>query len=87
MLRPGGFWVLTGPPIDWQHYAKGWNRTAEDLSAEQDRLEATAQRLCWRKYKQEGMFAIWQKPLGDGSEDECLKSLERKEANGKVMPI
>ncbi|GJP65332.1 hypothetical protein CLOP_g22230 [Closterium sp. NIES-67] len=80
VLRPGGFWVLTGPPIDWQHYARGWNRTKEDLSAEQDRLEAAAEKLCWRKYKQAGMFAVWQKPL-DG---ECQKS--RAEAIPPLCP-
>ncbi|CAI5483248.1 unnamed protein product [Closterium sp. Yama58-4] len=80
VLRPGGFWVLTGPPIDWQHYARGWNRTKEDLSAEQDRLEAVGEKMCWRKYKQAGMFAIWQKPL-DGA---CQKS--RGDASPPMCP-
>ncbi|CAI7886256.1 unnamed protein product [Closterium sp. NIES-54] len=80
VLRPGGFWVLTGPPIDWQHYARGWNRTKDDLSGEQDRLEAAAAKMCWRKYKQAGMFAIWQKPL-DGA---CQKS--RGDASPPMCP-
>ncbi|CAI7789722.1 unnamed protein product [Closterium sp. NIES-53] len=69
VLRPGGFWVLTGPPIYWKHYASGWNRPEADLAAEQAEIERTAESLCWRKYAEKGMFAVWQKPL-DG---ECLK--------------
>ncbi|CAI5489694.1 unnamed protein product [Closterium sp. Naga37s-1] len=79
VLRPGGFWVLTGPPIYWKHYASGWNRPEADLAAEQAEIERTAESLCWRKYAEKGMFAVWQKPL-DG---ECLKG---KAAEGNSVP-
>ncbi|GMP43218.1 hypothetical protein CsSME_00012667 [Camellia sinensis var. sinensis] len=62
VLRPGGYWILSGPPINWVHHYKGWNRTRDDLKAEQDKIESIAKSLCWKKFVQEGDLAIWQKP-------------------------
>ncbi|KAM7260988.1 hypothetical protein ACFE04_026463 [Oxalis oulophora] len=62
VLRPGGYWVLSGPPINWEGHWKGWERTKEDLKAEQDKIEAVAKSLCWKKLVQSGDIAIWQKP-------------------------
>ncbi|MQL88793.1 hypothetical protein Taro_021363, partial [Colocasia esculenta] len=62
ILRPGGYWILSGPPINWQKHWKGWQRTQEDLGAEQDAIEAVARSICWKKIKQVGDIAVWQKP-------------------------
>ncbi|XP_058104804.1 probable methyltransferase PMT16 [Magnolia sinica] len=62
ILRPGGYWVLSGPPINWKTHWKGWKRTEEDLKAEQSAIEAVARSLCWKKLKEKGDIAIWQKP-------------------------
>lgn len=62
VLRPGGYWILSGPPINWQQHWKGWNRTRSDLKAEQSQIEAVALRLCWKKIAQRGDIAVWQKP-------------------------
>ncbi|CAN6239612.1 unnamed protein product [Urochloa humidicola] len=62
VLRPGGYWVLSGPPINWSKYWKGWERTKEDLHAEQQAIEAVAARLCWTKLREAGDIAVWQKP-------------------------
>ncbi|XP_058086720.1 probable methyltransferase PMT16 [Magnolia sinica] len=62
ILRPGGYWILTGPPINWKNHWKGWNRTEEDLSNEQSAIEAIAKSLCWKKLKEKGDIAVWQKP-------------------------
>ncbi|ONM14819.1 putative methyltransferase PMT15 [Zea mays] len=62
ILRPGGYWILSGPPINWKKHWKGWDRTKEDLDAEQKAIEAVARSLCWKKIKEEGDIAIWQKP-------------------------
>ena len=62
MLRPGGYWILSGPPINWKKYWKGWERTKEDLNAEQQAIEAVARSLCWTKLKEAGDIAVWQKP-------------------------
>ncbi|KAL9252383.1 putative methyltransferase PMT15 [Drosera capensis] len=62
ILRPGGYWVLSGPPINWQKHWKGWARTQEDLDSEQSTIESVAKKLCWKKLKQKGDLSIWQKP-------------------------
>ncbi|KAL9263285.1 putative methyltransferase PMT15 [Drosera capensis] len=62
LLRPGGYWVLSGPPINWQSHWQGWARTKEDLESEQTTIESVAKSLCWKKIKQKGDIAIWQKP-------------------------
>ncbi|CAN4125786.1 unnamed protein product [Withania somnifera] len=50
--------------IPWGKYDhwRGWNRTADDLKAEQDQIESVARSLCWKKVTQKGDLAIWQKP-------------------------
>ncbi|KAG5234543.1 methyltransferase [Salix suchowensis] len=53
VLRPGGYWILSGPPINWKKYWKGWERTKDDLNDEQMKIEAVAKRD----------IAIWQKPI------------------------
>lgn len=63
VLRPGGFWILSGPPINWETHHKGWQRSEEDLKDEQDSIENAARNLCWKKYAERDNLAIWQKPL------------------------
>lgn len=63
VLRPGGYWILSGPPINWQKYYKGWERTKEDLNEEQKQIERVAKSLCWKKVVQKGDLSIWQKPI------------------------
>lgn len=62
MLRPGGFWILSGPPINWKTHYRGWERTQEDLKKEQDGIEEAARHLCWKKFAEKDNLAIWQKP-------------------------
>ncbi|CAA0841854.1 Probable methyltransferase PMT18 [Striga hermonthica] len=69
ILRPGGYWILSGPPIRWAKYWQGWERTKEDLKQEQDSIEEVAKRLCWKKVVEKGDLAIWQKPI---NHVECL---------------
>ncbi|PKI48840.1 hypothetical protein CRG98_030778 [Punica granatum] len=62
VLRPGGYWILSGPPINWERHWKGWERTPDDLKSEQAKIESVAKSLCWKKLTQKGDIAIWQKP-------------------------
>lgn len=71
VLRPGGYWILSGPPIHWKKHWRGWERTQEDLKQEQDAIEAVAKRLCWKKVIEKNDLAIWQKPI---NHIECIKS-------------
>ncbi|KAI4312854.1 hypothetical protein MLD38_037644 [Melastoma candidum] len=71
VLRPGGYWILSGPPINWKKHWRGWERTQEDLKQEQDSIEEVAKRLCWKKVIEKGDLAIWQKPINHIN---CVKS-------------
>nr|QTZ19444.1 putative methyltransferase PMT19 [Bixa orellana] len=62
VLRPGGYWVLSGPPISWKVNYKGWERVPKDLQKEQINLEDLAMRLCWKKIAEKGPIAVWRKP-------------------------
>lgn len=73
ILRPGGYWILSGPPINWKKYYEGWERTKEDLKKEQDSIEAVAKSLCWEKLIDEDDLAIWQKPTNHAA-DYCASA-------------
>ncbi|GAB4860738.1 hypothetical protein Ancab_035901 [Ancistrocladus abbreviatus] len=61
VLRPGGYWVLSGPPINWEINYQAWQRPKEELREEQRKIEETAELLCWEKKSQKGEIAVWKK--------------------------
>ena len=61
VLRPGGYWVLSGPPINWKINFRSWQRPREELEKEQKNIEDTAKLLCWEKKYEKGETAIWRK--------------------------
>lgn len=61
VLRPGGYWVLSGPPINWKNNYRSWQRPKEELKEEQRKIEEIAKLLCWEKKYEKGEMAIWQK--------------------------
>ncbi|XWS51118.1 hypothetical protein CRYUN_Cryun12cG0149100 [Craigia yunnanensis] len=61
VLRPGGYWVLSGPPINWMNNYQAWQRPREELEEEQRKIEETAKLLCWEKKHEMGEIAIWRK--------------------------
>ncbi|KAJ3673361.1 hypothetical protein LUZ60_006735 [Juncus effusus] len=65
VLRPGGFWILSGPPINWKNNFKHWKREKEDLEKEQKKIEKFAEILCWEKVSEVNQTAIWRKREGD----------------------
>ncbi|XP_031261519.1 probable methyltransferase PMT2 [Pistacia vera] len=67
VLRPGGYWVLSGPPINWKVNYKAWQRSKEDLQQEQEKIEELAKLLCWEKISEKGEIAIWQKKVNGDS--------------------
>lgn len=77
VLRPGGYWVLSGPPINWKTNYKAWQRPKEDLQEEQRKIEEIAKLLCWEKKSETGETAIWQKSMDAGS---CHSTREDSEA-------
>lgn len=62
VLRPGGYWIFSGPPINWKANYKGSEVGAQELEQEQARLEDLAVRLCWKKVAEKGAIAVWRKP-------------------------
>ncbi|XP_057752510.1 probable methyltransferase PMT15 [Arachis stenosperma] len=62
VLRPGGYWILSGPPINYAKHWRGWERTRQSLKDEQESIEEVAKSLCWKKFVERGDLAIWQKP-------------------------
>ncbi|CAN0840740.1 Probable methyltransferase PMT18 [Linum grandiflorum] len=71
VLRPGGYWILSGPPINWKTHWKGWERSQQDLKQEQDAIEDVATRLCWKKVAEKKDLSIWQKPV---NHFECVRN-------------
>ncbi|KAM0884090.1 hypothetical protein ACQ4PT_031217 [Festuca glaucescens] len=61
VLRPGGYWILSGPPINWKRYYQTWKRSKQDAEEEQKRIENIAEMLCWDKIYEKGDTVIWQK--------------------------
>ncbi|XP_076937824.1 putative methyltransferase PMT19 [Bidens hawaiensis] len=70
ILRPGGYWLLAGPPINWTAKYLVPDGTTKDPKKELARLEDLGKRLCWRKLKGTGPIAVWQKPI---NHIECKK--------------
>ncbi|CAN1236847.1 Probable pectin methyltransferase QUA3 [Linum grandiflorum] len=59
LLRPGGYLVISGPPVRWAKQEKEWSD-----------LQGVARALCYELITVDGNTAIWKKP----SEDACLPS-------------
>ncbi|KAL7240843.1 hypothetical protein ACSBR2_006482 [Camellia fascicularis] len=77
VLRPGGYWVLSGPPINWKQNYKSWQRPKEELQEEQRKIEEIAKLLCWEKKSEKGETAIWQKRV---NADSCRRTEDDSEA-------
>ncbi|KAH9604077.1 hypothetical protein KSS87_010417 [Heliosperma pusillum] len=54
VLRPGGYVVISGPPVQWAKQDKEWAD-----------LQAIARALCYELIAVDGNTVIWKKPLGD----------------------
>ncbi|KAJ8441547.1 hypothetical protein Cgig2_026348 [Carnegiea gigantea] len=57
LLRPGGYVVISGPPVQWTNQDKEWAD-----------LQAVARALCFELIAVDENTAVWKKPPGD----ECL---------------
>lgn len=51
LLRPGGYLVISGPPVNWPKQEMEW-----------DHLQAAALALCYKLVVVDGNTAIWKKP-------------------------
>ncbi|GAB4834817.1 Probable methyltransferase PMT21 [Ancistrocladus abbreviatus] len=76
ILRPGGFWVLSGPPVNYENRWRGWNTTMEDQKADYEKLQELLTSMCFKLYDKKDDIAIWQKT----SDDSCYKKLTDPDA-------
>ncbi|KAL2462931.1 putative methyltransferase PMT2 [Forsythia ovata] len=74
VLRPGGYWILSGPPINWRINYQAWQRPKEELEGEQKTIEDIAKLLCWEKIHEKDEIAIWRKSINI---EECTERESR----------
>ncbi|KAG9452867.1 hypothetical protein H6P81_005771 [Aristolochia fimbriata] len=72
ILRPGGFWVLSGPPVNYQNRWKGWNTTIAEQKKDYDNLQKLLKSMCFKLYAQKDDIAVWQK----ASDSDCYDKLD-----------
>ncbi|EFJ21402.1 hypothetical protein SELMODRAFT_151943 [Selaginella moellendorffii] len=72
VLRPGGFWVLSGPPVNYEVHWKGWDTTEAKQKADLDAIKGLLKKMCYTLYAMEGDIAVWQKPV----DTTCYESRE-----------
>jgi SAM-dependent methyltransferase len=58
LLRPGGYLVVSGPPVQWPKQDKEWSD-----------LQGVARALCYELIAVDGNTVIWKKPAAG---DSCL---------------
>lgn len=84
VLRPGGYWILSGPPINWRTHFQAWLRPQDQLEAEQNKIEDVAKLLCWEKISEKEDIAVWRKPFNKQNcpgQDSHAPMCETKNAN------
>ncbi|CAA7050439.1 unnamed protein product [Microthlaspi erraticum] len=62
VLRPDGYWVLSGPPVTSTVKSKNQKRGSKDLQKEMEKLNDVFTRLCWEKIAERYPVVIWRKP-------------------------
>ncbi|XP_024994979.1 probable methyltransferase PMT20 [Cynara cardunculus var. scolymus] len=72
ILRPGGFWVLSGPPINYEQRWRGWNTTIEVQKSDYEKLEELLASMCFTLYNKKDDIAVWQK----SEDNNCYQKLD-----------
>ncbi|XP_075508470.1 putative methyltransferase PMT20 [Primulina tabacum] len=72
VLRPGGFWVLSGPPVNYENRWRGWNTTIEEQKSDYEKLQELLTSMCFKLYKKKDDIAVWQK----SSDSSCYSKLD-----------
>ncbi|XP_039169935.1 probable methyltransferase PMT21 [Eucalyptus grandis] len=76
ILQPGGFWVLSGPPVNYQNRWRGWNTTVQEQKSDYDRLQKLLTSMCFKLYNKKDDIAMWQKT----SNSSCYNRLAKPDA-------
>ncbi|XVF52242.1 hypothetical protein PTKIN_Ptkin05aG0003400 [Pterospermum kingtungense] len=72
ILRPGGFWVLSGPPINYENRWRGWNTTVEEQRSDYEKLQDLLTSMCFKLYAKKDDIAVWQKSSDNSCYDAKL---------------
>ncbi|KAJ6821771.1 putative methyltransferase PMT21 [Iris pallida] len=74
ILRPGGFWVLSGPPVNYENRWRGWNTTVTEQKADFDKLKKLLTSMCFKLYSRKDDIAVWQKSPDSSCYDKLTPS-------------
>ncbi|PUZ53474.1 hypothetical protein GQ55_5G054600 [Panicum hallii var. hallii] len=61
LLQPGGYWVLSTPPVSWKSGYNISNQATEDKD-KQLTMDNMANKLHWTKLFENGTITVWRKP-------------------------
>ncbi|AES95571.1 methyltransferase PMT16, putative [Medicago truncatula] len=73
ILRPGGFWVLSGPPVNYERRWRGWNTTVEEQRTDYEKLQDLLTSMCFKLYNKKDDIYVWQK----AKDNACYDKLSR----------
>ncbi|KAL8138764.1 hypothetical protein V2J09_004765 [Rumex salicifolius] len=76
ILRPGGFWILSGPPVNYENRWRGWNTTKEEQKTDYQKLQKLLTSLCFKLYNKKDDIYVWQKSSDDESCYNQLNTIE-----------
>ncbi|KAL6614003.1 hypothetical protein ACP70R_036273 [Stipagrostis hirtigluma subsp. patula] len=62
LLRPGGYWVFSRPPISWKLPYNVSNQTDKNMQGNQIAMDEMANRLGWTKLAENGTTSVWRRP-------------------------
>ncbi|KAL8042250.1 hypothetical protein ABFX02_09G038300 [Erythranthe guttata] len=74
VLRPGGYWIISGPTINRRGNYHTWRRPRDKIEMEHEKIEEIAKNLCWEKKYEKGNISIWRKRINNKS---CTKRNNR----------
>jgi hypothetical protein len=61
LLQPGGYWVLSAPPVSWKSGYNISNQATEDKD-KQLTMDNMENKLHWTKLFENGTITVWRKP-------------------------
>ncbi|KAK9716115.1 hypothetical protein RND81_06G212000 [Saponaria officinalis] len=79
ILRPGGFWVLAGPPVNYENRWRGWNTTIDEQRSDYEKLQELLTGMCFELFDKKDDIAVWRK----ASDNECY---DKKLASPDAYP-
>ncbi|KAI4314560.1 hypothetical protein L6164_027455 [Bauhinia variegata] len=86
ILRPGGFWVLSGPPVNYERRWRGWNTTVEEQRSDYEKLQELLTSMCFKLYNKKDDIAVWQKSPDNSCYDKLPKDSYPPKCDDSLEP-